>query len=154
MLSQLITPANIKVDLESTEKDEVFEELLEVMAAAQPGIDRQEVLDALVSRESKMSTGIIPGIAVPHAVCSCAHGTTAVIGMSREGIDYGSLDGAPVHFIIMLLFELGETESHLQTMKDVAGVLQHPDFLKVIMGKKTAQEVYDTIYEIETAEEE
>jgi nitrogen PTS system EIIA component len=154
MLSEIITPANIKVDMESTERDEVFEELLEVMLAAQPQINRKEALDAIIMREEKMSTGIIPGIAVPHGVCDSVHGTAAVIGISREGIDYGSLDGSPVHFIVMMLFQRGATEQHLQTMKDIADILQHPDFIKVIMEKKTPQEVYDTICGFETPSEE
>jgi nitrogen PTS system EIIA component len=154
MLGKLITPANIKVDLESTEKDEAFEELLEVIVAAQPGINRQEALEALNAREDKMSTGIIPGIAVPHAVCDSVRGVVAAIGMTREGIEYASLDGSLVHFIIMLLFQQGETESHLQTMKDVAAVLQHSDFLKVIMEKKTAQEVYDALCDFEMEQPE
>ncbi|MFA6856208.1 MAG: PTS sugar transporter subunit IIA [Treponema sp.] len=154
MLGKLITPADIKIDLESTEKDEVFEELLEVIVAAQPGINRQEALEALSAREDKMSTGIIPGIAVPHAVCDSVHGVVAAVGMSRDGIEYASLDGSPVHFIIMLLFQQGETESHLQTMKDVAAVLQHPDFLKVIMEKKTAQNVYDALCDFEMEQPE
>ncbi|HAH62961.1 MAG TPA: PTS sugar transporter subunit IIA [Treponema sp.] len=154
MLSKLITPANIKVDLESTDKEEVFEELLEVIVAAQPGINRQEALKALTIREEKMCTGIIPGIAVPHAVCSSVHGAVAAVGLSRDGIEYASLDGTPVNFIIMLLFAQGDTESHLQTMKDVASVLQHPDFMKVIMEKKTPQEVYDALYNFETEPQE
>jgi mannitol/fructose-specific phosphotransferase system IIA component (Ntr-type) len=154
MLSKLITPANIKVDLESTEKDEVFEELLEVIVAAQPGISRQEALEALDIREEKMSTGIIPGIAVPHAVCDSVHGAVAAVGLSHSGIEYASLDGTPVNFVIMLLFAEGDTESHLQTMKDVASVLQHPDFMKVIMAKKTPQEVYDALCNFEMEQQE
>ncbi|MCK9169116.1 MAG: PTS sugar transporter subunit IIA [Treponema sp.] len=154
MLGKLITPANIKVDLESTEKDEVFEELLEVIIAAQPEIDRQEALESLNAREEKMSTGIIPGIAVPHAVCDSVHGIVTAIGVSRGGIEYASLDGSPVHFIIMMLFQQGETESHLQTMRDIAAVLQHPDFIKVIMEKKTAQEVYDALCDFEMEQPE
>jgi nitrogen PTS system EIIA component len=154
MLSKLITPVNIKSSLESTEKEEAFEELLEVIVASQPGIKRQEALEALNAREDKMSTGIIPGIAVPHAVCSSVHGVAAAVGLSKDGIEYASLDGSPVHFIIMLLFAQGDTESHLQTMKDVAAVLQHPDFLKVITKKKTSQEIYDAVCNFEMEQQE
>jgi len=154
MLSTLLTPAIIKTNLESTEKDEVLEELLEVLVSAHPEIDRQEALDALNLRETKMSTGVIPGIAVPHAVCKSVRGISAAVGMSRSGIDYDSLDGSPVHFIIMLLFEQGETESHLQMMRDIAVLLQHHDFLKIVMEKKTSQEVFDELCNFELEQQE
>ena len=132
MLSHLLTPANINADLESAEKDEVFEEMLEMIVASQPSLDRQDALNALMQREALQTTGIIPGI-----------------GLSRNGVEYDSLDGSPVNFIIMMLFAEGDTESHLQTMKDAANLLQAPDFLKTIMEKKTPQEIFDAVCNFE-----
>jgi len=149
MLSHLLTPANIKADLESTEKDEVFEEMLEMIVASQPSVDRQDALNALMQREALQTTGIIPGIAVPHAQCASMRGTALALGLSRNGVEYDSLDGSPVNFIIMMLFAQGDTESHLQTMKDVANLLQAPDFLKTIMEKKTPQEIFDAVCNFE-----
>jgi len=149
MLSHLLTPANIKADLESAEKDEVFEEMIEMIVASQPSVDRQDALDALMLREAQQTTGIIPGIAVPHAQCASVRGTALALGLSRTGVEYDSLDGSPVNFIIMMLFAQGDTESHLQTMKDVANLLQAPDFLKTIMEKKTPQEIFDAVCNFE-----
>ena len=149
MLSHLLTPANIKADLESAEKDEVFEEMIEMIVASQPSVDRQDALNALMQREAQQTTGIIPGIAVPHTQCASVHGTALALGLSRTGVEYDSLDGSPVNFIIMMLFAEGDTESHLQTMKDVANLLQAPDFLKTIMEKKTPQEIFDAVCNFE-----
>ena len=109
MLSHLLTPANIKADLESAEKDEVFEEMIEMIVASQPSVDRQDALNALMQREAQQTTGIIPGIAVPHAQCASVHGTALALGLSRTGVEYDSLDGSPVNFIIMMLFAEGDT---------------------------------------------
>lgn len=149
MLSHLLTPANINADLESAEKDEVFEEMLEMIVASQPTLDRQDALNALMQREALQSTGIIPGIAVPHAQCASMRGTALALGLSRNGVEYDSFDGSPVNFIIMMLFAEGDTESHLQTMKDAANLLQAPDFLKTIMEKKTPQEIFDAVCNFE-----
>jgi len=77
----------------------------------------------------------------------------AAIGLSRNGIEYDSLDGKPVHFVLMMLMAQGETERHLQILKDAALVLQKQDFFRTVMEKKTAQEVYDTICSFETNED-
>lgn len=154
MLSQLLTPACIKAGMESTEKDEAFEELVEVVAVSNAKISREEVLAALSERESKMTTGILPGLAVPHAVCSSISDAVLVVGTSSNGIEWNSLDGKPVHAVFMLLFAPGMSGEHLQAMKEVAELLQHPDFVNTIAGKKTAQEIYDTICDIEARQNE
>jgi len=145
MVGQIFPKENIVVDLESEDKDEVFEEMVEILVRAQPRINRIEALAALRTRESKMSTGIMPGIAVPHAICTSVEGVVGAVGISREGIAYDALDNQPVHIIFMLLFAPGETERHLQIMRDFTGLLQVSDFNKVLLSKKTPQEVHDAI---------
>lgn len=149
MLSSYISAKNIKMDMESSEKDEAFEELVELALSVQPGIGRQDALDALAAREATMSTGIIPGIAVPHAMCQSVKDIAVVIGVSRDGIEYDALDGQPVHFVVMLLFETGHTEAHLSVMKDVAALLQRKDFYHTAMAQNTAQGLCDAIRALE-----
>ena len=92
ILGQVFSLESIKVDLQSDNKDEVFEELVEKLLEVCPGLDRNKVLDALIEREQKMSTGIFPGIAVPHARTDMVDRVHGVIGISKKGIDYDSLD--------------------------------------------------------------
>jgi nitrogen PTS system EIIA component len=145
MLGQIFPSENIIVNLESEDKDEVFEEMVEVLVSVQPQINREEVLAALRLREAKMSTGVMPGIAVPHAISTTIKGLAGAIGISHKGIEYDALDEHPVHIIFMLLFAPLETEQHLQVMRELSGILQMPDFTKVITSKKTPQEVHDAI---------
>jgi len=121
------------------------EELLEVLVSAQPGIDRAEALAALKERENKMTTGIIPGIAVPHAISNSVKGVVGAIGISRNGIDFGSLDNKPVHVVFMLLFSPNETERHLQIMKQFAGLLHHQELCNSLVKAKSAEEICDLI---------
>ena len=71
ILDQVFSPESVILNLESSDKEELFEELLESIVAVQPEIDRAQALSALRERESKMSTGIMHGIAVPHGHCPC-----------------------------------------------------------------------------------
>ena len=68
MLSSFISPSSIKVGLESSDKEECFAELLEVLVAKNPEINRKEAMNALIAREEKMSTAVFPFVAVPHAL--------------------------------------------------------------------------------------
>ena len=96
-------------------------------------------------RENKMTTGIMHQIAVPHGVVESAEGVVGAIGISRKGIDYDSLDKAPVHVVFLLACSPEAAELHLKVFKELAAVLQNPAFVKEIMEKKTVQEVYDYI---------
>lgn len=151
ILGQVFTPKAIIVDLESSDKDELFEEMVESAVSVQPQLDRQEALKALFDREAKMSTGIIPGIAVPHGICSSVKGIQGVIGISRQGIDYEALDNNPVHLVFMLIIAPDDKERHVQVLKTLSEVLQNSAFSKTIVEKTTAQEVYDVICTFEAA---
>jgi len=151
MLSSFISPASIKVALESTEKEECFAELLEVLVAKNPGLDRREAMTALVAREEKMSTAVFPYVAVPHALCSSAGDTLVAVGISRSGIEFESPepetnpDHPVVNVIFEILFEEKDTETHLHVLRDILQLVSNPDFVKNVLQAKTSQEVYDFI---------
>lgn len=149
VLEQVFSPQGVILNLESVDKDELFEEMLEAVVRLQPGINRAEALKALHAREEKMSTGIMHQIAVPHGVVSSAAGVVGAIGISREGIDYDALDGAPVNVVFLLACSPEAAELHLKVFKELAAILQNPAFVNEIMEKTTPQEVYDYITEKE-----
>ena len=104
LLQQVFTPGRIKVGLESEDKDELFEELVDVLAQGDGrNFPRTAVLRAVREREEKMSTGIKKGIALPHGKVEGIDGLTGVLGISSRGIEYASLDGELVYIIFMLL---------------------------------------------------
>ncbi len=154
MLSNLITRNNVLVDMESTEKEEALAELLEVLVAGQPQIDRREALESLSSREDKMSTAVMPHIAVPHAVCSSVKKTAVALGISRNGIEFDLPDSpgyetTSVNIIFETLFAEKETETHLHLLRDILYVTSNPEFLPGIRRARTAQDVCDLICSLE-----
>lgn len=149
VLEDVFTKETVIVDLESTEKDELFEEMVEALHSDYPEIDRAEAIFALNDRESKMSTGIMHSVAVPHAVVPSLKGLVGAIGISRKGIDYDSLDKAPVYIVFMILAGEGQTEKHVQILKSLAVVLQKPGFVEKLSSCSSAADVYNLIIETE-----
>lgn len=149
VLGSIFSPSLIKVDLESGDKDEVFEELVEVFVAHNPHVSRSELLDAVKSREDKQSTGIMRGIAIPHGQLDGISGVKGVIGISRNGIDYDSLDGQPVYLVLMLFSSCSSCSFHLGVLQRVATLLQDPDFYPAVLEQRTAEGVYSTICKYE-----
>lgn len=154
MLTDYITPSDIKLRLEGTEKEEVFAELTELIVKKSPEINRREALDALIERESKCSTAVFPMVAVPHAVCKSAKNTSIVVGISREGIEFEPLETADnlnpvVNVVIQIIFEQEHTDSHLNILRDILFVVSKQEFHQRVLKAQTQQEVYDLLMELE-----
>ncbi len=145
VLGKVFPKDTIVTNLSSTEKDELFEELLETIHAHHPCFDKAEALNVLNLRESKMTTGIMHSVGIPHALIRSMKGSIGAIGISREGIDYDSLDKSPVHVVFMIIGSEDGTEHHIQILKELATVLQSPDFIEKILSFNSASEIYDFI---------
>ncbi len=128
-LAELFSAERIKVNLEAEDKQEVFEELVDFLVDRFSLDCRDEILQAVVRREEKMSTGIKRGIAIPHARTTFTRGVIGVIGISRAGIDYASLDGEPVHLLFLVVSSEQDAGTHLATLKKIALLVEKPDFL-------------------------
>ena len=151
VLGQIFPKEAINVHIESTDKDELFEEMVEVLHSVYPEVNRDEALKALQEREAKMSTGIVHAVAVPHGRCPSLKTNIGAIGVSKAGIDYNALDGAPVHVVFMMLISPEQTERHVQTLKQLSLVLQTPDFVQKILQCESHADVYSVLCAAEEA---
>jgi PTS system fructose-specific IIC component/PTS system nitrogen regulatory IIA component len=151
-LSQVFLPQFIKVDLEAEDKEEVFEELVDHFCTVTHNGGREDILAALREREAKMSTGVHPGIAIPHGKTEAVDRSYGVLGISSDGIDYDSLDEKPVHIIFMELAPPVESEKHLHLLKRVAEILRNPLFYDEVLKQKTPAGVYEVLKKYEDTE--
>ena len=149
LLDKVFNPRAVNIDLKSEDKDEVFEELIEELVSVNPSLDRSVALAAVKEREAKMSTGIMSGIAVPHAKTSAVTDVQDAIGISRSGIDYDALDGKPVHLIVLILSGADSTELHLRVLKRLARLLENSEFYAELMEQKTAEAAYNVFCKYE-----
>ena len=138
-LYEAFPPALIKIGLEAEDKDEAFEELVDLFCQTGKSDIRKEILEALKRRESKMSTGIQKGIALPHGKTNALEGVHGVLGISKKGIAYDALDGQPVYLIFMVLAPLLESEIYLRLLKRLVEVLDNPRFYTELLAQKNSR---------------
>jgi len=147
-LQEVFLPECIKVDLEAEDKDEAFEELVDVFCQSSESAvadARDELLTAIRNRELKMSTGIHKGIAIPHGSTDVVDSVCGVVGISRKGIDYDALDGEPVYLLFMLFAPKEDKETPLKILKRIAELLEDTQFYNDLRAQKDAQGVYRVI---------
>ena len=104
-LGNLLTIHQIIPEMKATERWSAIVELVDLLVAQQQvkPADRDTVLAALRQREETMSTGIGFGIAIPHASSDRVEKVVAAFGRSATGIEFDSLDNAPVKFIVLFI---------------------------------------------------
>ena len=151
LLQQVFAPGSIKIGLASGDKDELFEELVDVLAReGGSGFPRASVLATVKEREDKMSTGIKKGIALPHGKAEGLTGLSGALGVSKRGIEYASLDGEPVYLVFMLVSAPQDSESHLAALKRLAILLDDPEFYSDLLRADTPARANSIIRNYET----
>jgi len=144
-LRELFPPARIKTHVEAEDKDEVFEELVDLLVTQYRLDCRDDILEAIRRREEKMSTGIKRGIAIPHAKTPLVQGVIGVIGISATGIDYQSLDGEPVHLLFLLVSGEADAGLHLAVLKKIALLVETPDFTTGVLAARDAEAAHQAL---------
>jgi len=128
----------IKIGLEAEDKDEVFEELVDFFCQFKKINAREDILGAVWERESKMSTGVQKGIAIPHGKTSKIEEIHGILGISKKGIDYDALDSQPVYLVFMLIAPKEDSENHLRLLKRLAELFDNPQFFTELQAQNTA----------------
>jgi len=149
ILQDVLLPEFIKVDMEAEDKDEAFEELVDYYCQADDSSAFDDILQAIIAREAKMSTGIHKGIAVPHGKTSAVDTMRGVLGISRKGIQYDSLDGEPVYLLFMIISPMEDSERHLRLLKHLAELMEMPQFQNELQSQKDPQSAYKVIRKYE-----
>ena len=145
LISDILRPSMIRLDLKSASKEELFEEMVQMYVSAGIVKDREGAVMALLEREAKMSTGISSGFALPHGKIPEVKGVQLALGVVPEGMDFESLDDEPVYVVIMLFSEPGNPTPHIEALSEISRLLLIPGFLDRIRAAKNAQEVLKVI---------
>ena len=147
LLSDIFDTRSIKFNLEDKTKEEVFDELAEAIKKVHPECDHKSMLASLWERENKLNTGIISGVAIPHASYGGINNIAGAIGISQTGIDYGAFDNSPVYVVFMLVIGEKATENHLRALNQLF-MLAQSEGISIIRNAHNTQTVKDILLQI------
>lgn len=153
-ITDLLKKDTVIIDLVSSSKLEVIDELVSKLDEAGRLQDKEQYKQAILTRENQSTTGIGEGIAIPHAKTAAVKTPAIAFGRSIKGVDYESLDGQPSHLFFMIAASEGANNAHLETLSRLSSLLMDVGFRKKIMQVQTPDELIDVINEKENESEE
>lgn len=142
----------ISIDLQSKDKPSVIDELVNLLikAGAFDKKYKKKVLEVLMAREALGSTAIGQGIAIPHGKCDCIKKLVGCLGISKEGINFESLDGEPAHIFFLLVAPVDSAGPHLKALARISRLLKD----KFIRDRLRSVEDVKTVIQIVQQEDE
>lgn len=151
-LTDYVTPEHVKLGLEGESKEEVIEELVELLAETCEFCDSDEILEAIMNREREGSTGLEKGVAIPHAKCDAVDKLSIVVGISKDGIDFESQDGKPSKLFFLMVAPVTESGPHVQAIAKIVKMIKVERFTDTLLKAKTAAEVVQIMSRVENGE--
>jgi PTS system nitrogen regulatory IIA component len=148
-LAEALAVGGIHYRLGGTDKASVLRELVETMRVPEE-VDREFLFQVLLARESLGSTGIGDGIAIPHVrnpIVLHVQRPAVTLCFLETPIDFGSLDGQPVHTLFTLISPT--VRAHLHLLSRIAFALRDPGFKQVIQRQGSRDEIFQEARRVE-----
>ena len=125
-LRELFTEDAVKLDLESDTKEDVLRELVSLLSL--DAKSEETLYKTLKRRENLGSTGIGKGIAIPHCRSLVVSRLRLAYGRKTSGLDFNSIDGAPVHnFFLIIAPPLEVSNQYLPVLGKIAQFAKDPE---------------------------
>jgi Kef-type K+ transport system membrane component KefB/mannitol/fructose-specific phosphotransferase system IIA component (Ntr-type) len=112
---------NIVTGLKAATKEEAIDALLDLLIRSHHlKIDRARLRASIFEREQEYSTCLGNGLMIPHGVLDEGAGILGAMGISPDGLDFETPDGAPVHCVVLLATPPAARGRHLEVLAALA----------------------------------
>lgn len=139
----------VTANLKAQDKKGVIKELVDLLVKA--GVlksnEKENIIKALIEREELGSTGIGKGVGIPHAKSPKVKELVAAFGLSKEGVDFESLDGDPAYIFFMLIAPEESAGPHLKALARISRLLKDKYFRDLLKSAKDEKELVKIIAE-------
>ena len=122
-------------------KEEALQQLVSKTFDAAELPDRERFHEAILHRESIVSTGIGMGVAIPHAKLASYNNFFIAIGILQTGIDWNALDGAPVRLLFLIGGPDDKPTEYLKMLSNLTHLLRDEELRKQLITATSGLEV-------------
>ena len=150
ILEKIISIERVKIWDADIDKWTAIDDLADLISSSSDGAERDSLIDDVLEREYKGSTGIGKGIAIPHARTTGVKSLVGALGISRQGIDFESDDGEPCHMVFLILAPPEESTAYLKALSAVAFIGKDEAIMSRLMSASSPGDVISVLDEVES----
>ncbi len=141
----------VSVDLKSKAKEAAIEEIVRLFTMSGIVKDGNSFYKNLIYREAITSTGMGDGVAMPYAEADVKDNIVVAIAISKQGIDFDSLDEMPVKIIFtsahdkMYGYNIPGAGIHLKFLALLSRFLKDQNVREALINTNSRDEVFQLI---------
>ncbi len=139
-LKEIIESDNIDLNFKAKDKKDALKKLADLVCKNR-NIKSDEIFKVLMDREDLGSTGIGNGIAIPHGKFDIERNLIGAIAISKDGVEFDSIDKKPVNIFFVFISSPSATSLHLKILAKVSKLLMDEKVRENIINSKTKEEL-------------
>ena len=139
-ITELLDKRSIRIDGAPKSKNEALDQMVELMAKSGKINDLEAYRQEVYRREEEGTTGVGEGIAIPHGKGAFVDKPGLAAMVVKDGVDYDSLDGEPVHLIFLIAAPNTKDHVHLDVLSKLSVLLMDEDFSRALQNAKSPEE--------------
>ncbi len=149
-LYRAIHKGGVYRDISGNSKEEVIRSAVKLIAN-DIRLDADVITELLLDREQLMSTALSNGVAVPHTRDFLLQESFDVVAVAflKEPIEYGALDGKPVHTLFFLF--ACDDKRHLHLLAKLAHLSSKGENLAFLQTQPSKSELLEYVKEWESS---
>jgi fructose-specific phosphotransferase system IIA component len=140
-IHQLLTPETVRVGLPGETKDEVINNLIDLLEEHPAVLDRDEVRRAVFEREQVMSTGVGKGLGLPHAKTQAVTESIAAFAVTAEPVEFGAIDNTEVRLLFLLVGTEAGKSQHIKILSRISRLMNRDAFRQRLLSATGADEI-------------
>lgn len=130
----MLNVKNIKLNMTARTKEEVIEELTDLLIQDGAVTNKEDFIRDVRLREELGSTGFENHIAIPHGKSSGVSRTALAIGRTQHAIPWETMDGSDVRCVILFAVCLvDQNATHIRLLAQVSGSLADEDIIAKLL---------------------
>ncbi len=130
----MLNVKNIKLNMTARTKEEVIEELTDLLIQDGAVTNKEDFIHDVWLREELGSTGFENHIAIPHGKSSGVSRTALAIGRTQHAIPWETMDGSDVRCVILFAVCLvDQNATHIRLLAQVSGSLADEDIIAKLL---------------------
>ncbi len=130
----MLNVKNIKLNMTARTKEEVIEELTDLLIQDGAVTNKEDFIRDVWLREELGSTGFENHIAIPHGKSSGVSRTALAIGRTQHAIPWETMDGSDVPLCYLFAVCLvDQNATHIRLLAQVSGSLADEDIIAKLL---------------------